>query len=499
MTAPEHGVKIRMYRHGLGDCFLLAFPGEDGSNRYMMIDCGILLNAPGEEKRMLRVMNDVREATGDRLDVLVVTHEHWDHVSGFQHAKERFTDEKFQVDEIWLAWTEDPDSTQAQELERINERAFRIVQAARLKMNLGADERSHRLADQLGSLNAFLGIGPESQASGLGFSTRTDEAMDLVRTRKGSRVSYHLPGTFLERASIPGFRFYVLGPPTGVELKRSDPRKGEAYGPEAGHQALFLGMGDVLGPDAINEDDAELARPFDRSVGVSLEEARTHDWFAGSYFEAKDETGQGVDWRRIDGSWLESASQLALQLDGAINNTSLVLAMEVVQTGEVLLFPGDAQAGSWRSWGEVVFEIPDGTEKRRVTGTQLLSRTAFYKVGHHGSHNATLRAKGLELMSGDLVAMIPVDRATASRYKGWEMPFGPLYEALVRKTLGRVVRADEAQPTPPAGLTDREQKKWEAFQSRLVCATKEFEAEERAESRPLYWEYTFIPNNVPST
>ncbi len=38
----------------------------------------------------------------------------------------------------------------------------------------------------------------------------------------------------------------------------------------------------------------------------------------------------------------------------------------------------------------------------------------LYKVGHHGSHNATLRAKGLELMqSSALIALIPVDHNEA--------------------------------------------------------------------------------------
>lgn len=36
-----------------------------------------------------------------------------------------------------------------------------------------------------------------------------------------------------------------------------------------------------------------------------------------------------------------------------------------------------------------------------VTAHELLARTVFYKVGHHGSHNATLRALGLELMTNE--------------------------------------------------------------------------------------------------
>ena len=53
-------------------------------------------------------------------------------------------------------------------------------------------------------------------------------------------------------------------------------------------------------------------------------------------------------------------------------------------------------------------------EPTKVTSSALLARTVLYKVGHHASHNATLREKGLELMQSDeLVAMIPVDEEQA--------------------------------------------------------------------------------------
>jgi len=50
-----------------------------------------------------------------------------------------------------------------------------------------------------------------------------------------------------------------------------------------------------------------------------------------------------------------------------------------------------------------------------VTGPDLLARTVFYKVGHHGSHNATLRQQGLEQMKRLKTAVIPVDEVVAKR------------------------------------------------------------------------------------
>ncbi len=109
---------------------------------------------------------------------------------------------------------------------------------------------------------------------------------------------------------------------------------------------------------------------------------------------------------------------------------------------------GDAQIDNWESWKAVSFSLPDGAgPTRTVTSKDLLERTVFYKVGHHGSHNATHRAEGLELMtSPDLVAMIPVNHQTAKKKK-WNMPFPPLLKRLTEKCRSRVIRQDEPTGT----------------------------------------------------
>jgi hypothetical protein len=109
----------------------------------------------------------------------------------------------------------------------------------------------------------------------------------------------------------------------------------------------------------------------------------------------------------------------------------------------VLLFPGDAQVGNWLSWGNLTWKLKNaGGEIQTLAIDDLLARTVLYKVGHHGSHNATLRAHGLEKMeSPDLVAMIPVHRQTAVD-QDWEFPYGPLWKRLKEKAHGRVLLAD---------------------------------------------------------
>src|SRR5687767_798121 len=97
-------VRVRMYRQGLGDCFLLTFP-RSPSPCHVLIDCGVLKGTEAASSRMLEVAKSIKQATGGRIDVLVVTHEHWDHVSGFLQASEIMDTLKF--NEVWLAWTED--------------------------------------------------------------------------------------------------------------------------------------------------------------------------------------------------------------------------------------------------------------------------------------------------------------------------------------------------------------------------------------------------------
>src|SRR5204862_557193 len=137
------------------------------------------------------------------------------------------------------------------------------------------------------------------------------------------------------------------------------------------------------------------------------------------------------------------SSSLALQLDSATNNTSLVLAIEL-GNGDVLLFAADAQVGNWLSWQGLTWKI-DG---KSVTGPDLLRRTILYKTGHHGSHNATLREKGLEEMLNLKTAVIPVDEVVAKKMRWGAMPLEGLLTRLEEKTNKRTFRTDK-QPTGP--------------------------------------------------
>ena len=98
-------------------------------------------------------------------------------------------------------------------------------------------------------------------------------------------------------------------------------------------------------------------------------------------------------WRRIDGAQYGVASRLAMQLDSLTNNISLALAFRLDAT-TTLLFPGDAQIGNWKSWGDQKYSV----EGREIDVSDLMRNVRVYKVGHHASHNGTCRPERFDRM-----------------------------------------------------------------------------------------------------
>lgn len=139
----------------------------------------------------------------------------------------------------------------------------------------------------------------------------------------------------------------------------------------------------VMGPsrhrDIIRDMDPPLGRSFLRlKNAVSLQTGAPPMPF---HMEFRRDVGPvGAPLSDEDRAEIRRAGSLsdlavAVALDKAVNGTSLMLMPEVA--GVHLLFPGDAQWGTWRA------AVED------LEWRELLMRTAFYKIGHHGSHNAT--------------------------------------------------------------------------------------------------------------
>lgn len=504
-------VRVRMYRQGLGDCFLLTFfkSGKAKEDVHILIDCGTLGHAkqevtadPAEAARqkaekveMIDVLQNIAAETGKHLHLLVVTHEHKDHVSGFNKTGQAVFDKEFQVDHVWLAWTEDPEDELAESLRKhkgdLLEKALSMVKTLS-DMEAPTQEEKNALLGIASPVQKLLNFSGDLAEEGNllasdGLKETVHAAMSYASNKAASGPTFLWPksaqrgkpekGPFLEPDFLPGWRFYVLGPPYSREKIN---RLGDGNSKELYH--LSERLADDLTANLDFFESGMLAAKYrdSKPLRENLDARQRFD--AGFPFDAcfrvekgarenrkaykrLEEKYQAEAWRRIDYDWLFSLGDLALQLDNSTNNASLVLAIEEPRQNSenerVLLFPGDAQLGNWETWdGSLekdtleffVKKTDPATGKQvqvKVTSKDLLERTVFYKVGHHASHNATTKA-GLQTMnekaSQMLVAMIPVDSERAAKFD-WTMPAPKLYEKLLERTKGHVLRSDRGWPS----------------------------------------------------
>lgn len=432
-----------MYRQGLGDCFLLTFLSGDEKTFNMLVDCGVLSTSQAYANKMKNIAEDIKSETNNSIDVLVATHAHWDHISGFIQAEEEF--KQLKIKELWLPWTEDPDDDFGKSIKESNNLKLKAIQNAFAILDMKKESVFAAMGDRqvegfktylnaFSSFFDFYGIETGGEAGVLQIS-RTDDAIKWLK-KNASRLVYQAPKSdnIVQKGTIHDIRFYILGPPKDLKLlKKMDPSRKNS---EVYEFMYNLSAWDSFCSALGDEPDPNI--PFNNVRCYNEKEA--HD-FAESYFSEEQA------WRRIDNDWLFSASLLAFSLDDVVNNTSLTLAVEFVKSGKVLLFAADAQVGNWLSWKNYKWTVKKSGKDVDVTIDDLFSRTVFYKVGHHGSHNATLRAEGLEKMTDkNLVAMLPVDKKMA-RQRGWnKMPFVPLVNALTDITGGQVISMDENYP-----------------------------------------------------
>ncbi len=428
-------VKVRMYRPGLGDCFLLTFQSTTGECRYMLIDCGVLQNTKGQEERLCKIIEDIRKQCRGKLHIVVATHEHEDHLSGFVMHRNKFKTE-FEIGQVWLAWTEeksDPDV--AETYAAVRRMPLDVLEEVLQKYEGLPEEKIPEAVKSVKKIYDFI----------------SDGGMDSVKSLVHEPTYLHPqpdpekgPSKVIVRDDFGGVRFHVLGPPEnpkalgGSNLPQS---KNQIYGgepvrPATAFAAAVLnrrwGEQAAAASELDIKDLFKMCLPFDVTCQIAMEEARNDAFFIEHYGFEANEGPQGPQWRRIENDWMEAGTELALDLDTHTNNTSLVLAIELSPGGKVLLFPGDAQHGSWLSWANT------------PAGIDLLKRTVFYKVGHHGSNNATLISGGLDRMiSPDLVAMLPVDPV---RQPNFHLPDTTrLLPRIQKQAKGRVIQSCEGQ------------------------------------------------------
>jgi beta-lactamase superfamily II metal-dependent hydrolase len=383
-------IRIRMYRVGFGDCFLLSLPEEAGQSagryNHILIDCGV--HVRGDIGTMEKVVNNIAEVTDESLDILVATHAHRDHISGFGKFADVFA--KFKIKEVWLPWTWDEN----------NEKALKL------------QEKHAALLDNLYQHFQALGASADPDALNTTVNLRGNQhAIERLKSGFGNdkvKVRYLKASDKLKSAdiSIPGLTAHILGPPLSEDfLAQMDPPSGQGY--------LRAGPNGII-------EHVNTIQPFG------------HRWKAD--LDCMELRLQENEEEKLQNMSNSSINDVAFALDQARNNESLVTLF--IFHNKYLLFSGDAQYGNWRGWLE--------DEK---SSSDILSKINFFKIAHHGSHNATPKAALEKMSEGEFAAMV------STQSHPWKsIPRIPLMSRLHEKTKKRIIRSDwlsvEGAPEP---------------------------------------------------
>ena len=359
-TAPT-SVTIRMYNVGFGDCFLLTFHSSD-RDRHVLIDYGSTA-APrsGGSNYMAEIAKDIKSVCNGKLDILVATHRHRDHISGFATDGDGTGKiiASLKPDHVIQPWTEDPKA-------KPNAMTATTTTADRTTSNLtaqylGSLEDMHSISStivrRIKSKTLVAGAEKKNQLTFLGENNlkNLSAVKNLIAMGSKGKALFVNAGMKLNDL-LPGVKITVLGPPT---LKQSEAiRKERAKDPDEFWQfrSFWASQSMAAGSTA---------------AGRGTRSFTTHKTLP------KASRSPNMRWFIAQSQRIHANQSLELvrDLDSVMNNTSVILLFEV--GNRKLLFPGDAQIENWS------FAL------KNTDWCNLLKDVSLYKVGHHGSLNAT--------------------------------------------------------------------------------------------------------------
>ena len=459
-STADNQLSVRMYRIGFGDFFLITVPTKTGPH-HILIDCGV---HKGDIKSMGACVDDLATTTKKKLALVIATHYHSDHLSGFASNFDKFAE--FEVGMVWLPNRLDPSQEEAMKFKA----QIRSL-ANQLQMRLGArndDDAIQALFKVEDALGIQLGVGDREGTN--------EKALRLLTTgfKNKPPVRYYQAG---DEAEFPK----ELKGAITVELLGPAPidSGGEFSTPENKKEQYLAAVADEGLPDS------DTLEPFEKDWP-----ATAAHYSAGAFREYR--TLEQINSRTpgdpkalekiLEDAQPDTLFAMAEAIDGTLNNQSLVTLFTC--KGKKLLFVGDAQWGNWSYWlyGRKVTGANPGITDR---ASEILGSIDFYKVGHHGSTNANpipavaaLNPECVSMCSTESADAIPgKKRPHGSIENKSEVPRIDLMVEMGKRTKNRLVRSDwidvlDAKASPEA-------------RSQLAKLPKNFTP------GPLYIDYTF--------
>lgn len=382
---------INLYAYDVyfGDCFLLVFEYADGQKRSVLIDFGSTGKGKAEHGavigeddqdptgvRLLAVAKDIQKTCGGSLDVVVATHRHKDHIYGFglAEAGQIIMDCKPKV--VIQPWTEDPDDTRdLSNKSLVDADGFRNNPRQNFAQMLSdmheVAESVEFEASRLGDENVFNKTINTDMQEKILFTAddnskiknrKAVENLHKMGTADGNTPHYVYFGydKIDWEAVLPGVNVHILGPPNleqSNEITAATSKSDEFWSLQA-MNSYFWGV-----QSSTSRSAGGVGKPIFGNEKIMKSRPANVRWVVRQL-------------RNIRASQL---LEIVRFVDNALNNTSVIMLFEVGD--QKLLFPGDAQIENWQ------YALDMAKKDPKIS--KLLTETTVYKVGHHGSRNAT--------------------------------------------------------------------------------------------------------------